>query len=153
MPWIQHYSKFDIKNGNHFFEEGKTILIQILDEDEGQFPLPKHEFIHTAKFIFEDTEEDSPYALTDNDAEMLSKILLNAKANGWNIVVHCYAGLCRSSAVAMMAQKIGFDLDEKTRLPNKLVMSKMMKHLEFEIDDSEFIKEQCRKQYYSWLEP
>lgn len=141
MPTIQHYSKDDIKKGNYVVPDTKNaVLIQILDEDEGQFPLPQEEFKHIHRFIFEDTENScNPNALTNDDAKKIAKILMNSFRNDWDVVVHCYAGVCRSSAVAIAGEKIGFTLEKKSRFPNELVMSKLFKELGVE-DDSKNIK-------------
>jgi predicted protein tyrosine phosphatase len=141
MPTIQHYSKDDIQKGNYVVTDTKnTVLIQILDEDEGQFPRPPDEFKYVCRFIFEDTEDKNNHnAITNDDAKRIANILLNSYRNGWDVVVHCYAGVCRSSAVAIAGEKIGFTLEKKSRLPNELVMSKVVKELGVE-DDSKSIK-------------
>ena len=127
MPWIQHFSRQDIIEGTHYDPRNDTVLIQIRGGDSDEdFPVPKYQFVETFRFEFEDIEGiTDPNCISDEQAVMLVDVLRAALENNLNVIVHCYAGLCRSSAVAIVGKDMGFDLDDKTRLPNQLVMHKM----------------------------
>ena len=127
MPFIQNVAWIDVKRGDHKFEPGNTILIQIA---EISFPDPKHTFLATYQFNFSDVDsEDHEDAPTDQHAADLVKILDKALAAGHNIVVHCVAGLCRSGAVAELGVILGFDDTGAIRCPNVILKNKMMRIL------------------------
>jgi predicted protein tyrosine phosphatase len=124
MPWIQHYSRSDVLHGIHFWDE-KTALIQIKDIMQ-EHVKPALSFTDVLQLEFEDVEEDpDEIGIRPEHADQIVSFLRMCKEQNKNIVVHCHAGICRSSAVAMVAQKMGFDLDDKVRLPNKLVMHRL----------------------------
>jgi hypothetical protein len=54
-----------------------------------------------------------------------------------NVVVHCFAGICRSGAVAEVGVMMGFDDVGRTRIPNLLVKHRMMRALGWTYDDAE----------------
>lgn len=136
MPWIQHFSQYDVQNGFHYAPGINTILIQIKDVGpEYEFIVPKYEFIKTFQFEFEDTEDICAVGhISDSDAESIAVILREAYAANHNVLVHCVAGLCRSSAVAVAGKYIGFELEDRLRLPNSLVYSKVMTALGLSFD-------------------
>ena len=74
-------------------------------------------------------DEDNPEAITDFQAQELAEVLRNAYSKGYNVVCHCYAGLCRSGAVVEAGVFIGFNPPDKVRLPNDLVLKKLYKAL------------------------
>ena len=124
MPWIQHYSRSDVKEGLHFYDD-RTALIQIKDIIQ-EHVKPALSFVKTLQLEFEDIEEDpDEVGCRPEHAEAIVKFLRECLDRNLNVVVHCHAGICRSSAVAIVAQRMGFDLDDKVRLPNKLVMHQM----------------------------
>jgi hypothetical protein len=144
MPWIQHYSQYDIENGLHPRTGDNTILIQIKDYAEPYalnsepFIKPAAEFVRTYRFLFDDTEDEKdPNAITDHAAKLLGMILRSAYAEGRNVMVHCVAGLCRSAAVAVAGHQIGFDLEDKIRMPNTLVKKKIFQALGLYFDPTE----------------
>lgn len=120
-PWIQHFSEAEIVDGLHYAVDHKTVLIQIRDHDH-RFVLPKYEFSSVHQFVFDDvTDETDPNCIKHHQASIIAMILQSAYANNQNVLVHCYAGLCRSSAVAICGQRVGFALEDKVRWPNSLV--------------------------------
>ncbi len=134
MPWIQHYSRFDIKEGLHFYEPHKTALISINDVDEPA-PKPKYDFVSTIVFHFEDVvDATDPNSITPHDAKLLGMFLQKMFSEGKNVIVHCHAGVCRSSAVALAGKAIGFTLEPKSRLPNSLVLTRIVEQLGLPID-------------------
>lgn len=132
--WIENVSMADIIKGNHFLDKGKTILIQIQDFGTWQFANPrfKERFSAIHQFKFDDIEEDSVAAIQPHHADEIFEIMKEALDNKKSIVVHCHAGLCRSSAVAEVGVVMGFQDTEKMRIPNLRV-----KHMLLE----RFIKE------------
>ena len=57
--------------------------------------------------------------------------------NRMNVVVHCFAGICRSGAVCEVGVAMGFDDTERFRAPNLLVKHRMMKALGWTYDADE----------------
>jgi hypothetical protein len=125
------------------------MLIQISDHDMA-FPTPKHQFKEVHQFTFLDVEEDgvtttgdgrtidlSEFAITDEQAEQLVRLLQHAQNNRMNVVVHCHAGICRSGAVAEVGVMMGFWDCERFRSPNLLVKHKMMRLLGWTYDDED----------------
>jgi predicted protein tyrosine phosphatase len=129
--FIQNCSREQIKSGNHADAGKNSMLIQIADPDTG-FPTPVHEFREVHKFKFFDVEEDGAdyQPCTDADAKKIFDLLLHAKENKMNVIVHCHMGLCRSGAVAEAGVVLGFDDTGKTRIPNLLLKKKLFTHIE-----------------------
>ena len=149
MPWIQNVALGDIKKGFHINPGDNAMLIQILDPGmEFPKPLPAYQFRETHQFEFLDIEEDgmtnvgdgrkidmSEFAITQEQANELVRLLQHALANRMNVVVHCHAGVCRSGAVCEVGVMLGFDDTEAFRSPNLLVKHKMMKQLGWVYDE------------------
>jgi predicted protein tyrosine phosphatase len=130
--WIQNVSMKDIIKGNHFIDDN-TILIQIQDIGTWEFakPLHKDKFTEIHQFEFQDVDVDVEEAgpIQDDQAKAIADILLRAKENDNNIVVHCHAGICRSGAVTECGVIMGFRDTWTERIPNVLVKQKILKHL------------------------
>lgn len=125
MPWIQHFSRSDIKNGTHYDPGQNTVLITITDIGT-EHVIPTYKFAAVYPFTFEDTEDEtSDQSITQEQAEIIAKILRLAYEENMNVAINCIAGLCRSSAVAVAGQQIGFQLEDKVRMPNSLVKKKV----------------------------
>lgn len=148
-PWIQNISLTDVKQGHHFDAGINSMLIQICDPP-GDFPTPKYQFREVHQFDFLDIEKDgmtnngdgqwtdmSEFAITDDQATKLSRLLQHALDNHMNVVVHCHAGVCRSGAVCEVGVMMGFRDTEVFRSPNLLVKHKMMKALGWTYDEQE----------------
>ena len=143
QPWIQHFSRTDIRDGLHYDHgKNKTVLIQIKDATDPPFVIPcrKDDYVTIYQFMFDDIDDwTQDECIQQNQADSLVQILRSAYDNRHNVLVHCHAGICRSSAVAIIGEKIGFQLEHRSRLPNKLVMQRMFLSLGME-DESEKIK-------------
>ena len=148
-PWIQNVSLIAVKKGEHNVTGDNTILIQIVDPMT-EFPVPAQKFQEVFQFEFLDVEDDgktnfgdghlvdmSEFAITDDQAVALVKILQNAKEKNQNVVVHCHAGICRSGAVCEVGIMMGFADTKVFRSPNLLVKHKMMKTLGWTYDSDE----------------
>jgi predicted protein tyrosine phosphatase len=148
MPWIENIPLENVAKGHHHECGPNSMLIQISDHDMA-FPTPKHEFKEVHQFTFLDIEEDgeaevigrvvdlSEFAITNEQAAELVRLLQHAQENRMNVVVHCHAGICRSGAVAEVGVMMGFDDCERFRAPNLLVKHKMMRVLGWTYDEQE----------------
>ena len=128
MPFIENCSRVAIEQGNHFDAGARSVLIQITEFD-GDFPVPKHSFEWVYQFSFDDTEDESERAIQPNQANALADVLKAALVNECNVIVHCYAGLCRSGAVAVAGEELGFDKADRIKLPNMRVLNMLRKEL------------------------
>lgn len=137
--WIQNVSMADIVKGHHNLPDRRTVLIQIQDFGTWQFALPlyKNDFVAIHQFRFDDIEDDTGTAIQQDQAEKLAIILEQAKTNGYNVIVHCHAGICRSGAVCEIGVMMGFDESERHRIPNLLVKRKMMQAMGWLYDEQE----------------
>ena len=149
MPWIENIPLANVATGQHHDCGANSMLIQISDYDMA-FPVPKHDFKEVHKFTFLDVEEDgmtntgggrsidlSEFAITDEQAAELVRLLQHAQENRMNVVVHCHAGICRSGAVAEVGVMMGFADCERFRIPNLLVKHRMMRALGWTYDANE----------------
>ena len=71
------------------------------------------------------------------DAAKLVALLKHALDNKMNVVVHCFAGICRSGAVCEVGVMMGFQDAERTRIPNLRVKQKLMRQLGWTYDSNE----------------
>ena len=149
MPWIQNISLADVRKGHHIRVNENAMLIQIVDPAV-EFPEPFHKFKEVHQFEFLDIEEDgltnngdgswtdmSEFAVTQEQADKLVRLLQHALDKRMDVVVHCHAGVCRSGAVCEVGVMMGFDDTEAFRSPNLLVKHKMMKALGWTYDEQE----------------
>lgn len=149
MPWIQNVALVDIPRKHHVAVGENSMLIQIVDPDM-EFPVPAHTFKETHQFKFLDIEADgmtndgegtwidmSKFAVTDEQAAELVRLLQHALEHRMDVVVHCHAGVCRSGAVCEVGVMMGFKDTEAFRSPNLLVKHKMMRVLGWTYDENE----------------
>ena len=108
------------------------MLISITDP-AGWKPNPKHNFKEVHEFEFLDAEDEDGFPdeckIQDEQAENIIALLNRAKENHMNVVVHCFAGICRSGAVVEVAEMMGFTPTDRYRQPNLRVKHKLMKVL------------------------
>jgi predicted protein tyrosine phosphatase len=133
MPFIENCAITDIADGLHHDCGSNSMLIQISDPDSF-IPIPKNKFkeIHKFKFLDIDDYDESinqDYFIQEWQAKELVKLLQHALNNDMNVVVHCFAGICRSGAVVEIGKILGFTPVEKFRSPNTRVMRLMMNEL------------------------
>jgi len=130
--WIENVAASDVSTGYHYACGDNAMLISITDP-AGWKPKKHHTFkeIHEFEFLDAEDEDDFPdeAKISDEQAEQIVALLKHALNQHMNVVVHCYAGICRSGAVVEVATKMGFTPTDKFRDPNKRVLSKMMKAL------------------------
>ena len=149
MSWIQNVSMSDIRQGFHMDPGINAMLIQIVDPAHA-FPTPKYQFREVHQFEFLDIERDgmtnngegewtdmSEFAIRDEQAAELVRLLQHALEQHMNVIVHCHAGVCRSGAVAEVGVMMGFRDAEAFRSPNLLVKHSMMKQLGWLYDEDE----------------
>jgi predicted protein tyrosine phosphatase len=157
-PFIQNCAADDIPKKFHMEPGTNAMLIQITDTGSW-FPKPKHQFKEVHQFEFLDLE-DGDYALeeemkiTDAQAAELVRLLQHALDNHMNVIVHCFAGVCRSGAVAEVGVMMGFRDSERWRSPNLRVKHKMMRVLGWTYDENEQHRYKPDHQaYYDDIDP
>lgn len=133
MPWIENVAAADIPARFHHNAGENSMLISIVDPASWR-PTPAHNFKEIHNFEFLDVEEtdqvlDEAMRCSQEQAAELVRLLQHALDNRMNVVVHCFAGICRSGAVCEVGVMMGFDDTERFRQPNLLVKKRMMKAL------------------------
>ena len=141
MPWIENVAAADVPTRFHHDAGPNSMLIQIMDPATSWWPSPAHEFKETYQFEFLDAEDTDGFPdeakISDAQAAEIVNLLKHALSNHMNVVVHCYAGLCRSGAVAEVGVMMGFQDAERTRIPNLRVKQKLMRQLGWTYDSNE----------------
>jgi predicted protein tyrosine phosphatase len=141
MAWIENVAAADVPMRFHHEAGPNSMLIQIMDPAPAWWPTPAHEFKETHRFEFLDAEDKDGFPdeakISDEQAAEIVRLLKHALDNHMNVVVHCYAGLCRSGAVAEVGVMMGFQDCERTRIPNLRVKQKLMKQLGWTYDSNE----------------
>jgi len=141
MPWIENVAASDIPIGFHHDAGPNAMLISIVDPASWR-PEAKHQFKERHNFEFLDVEEndqvlEESMKCSQEQANELVRLLQHALDNRMNVVVHCFAGICRSGAVCEVGVMMGFDDTERFRSPNLLVKHRMMKALGWTYDENE----------------
>ena len=142
MPKIENVSWDDVKHGWHTKMGDDAVLIQISDPATF-FPTPKEKFgeIHRFEFLDIDNNDKGEYddecLVSEEQAQKLVQILLMALEENKNVLVHCFAGICRSGAVTEVATMLGFEATNRYRQPNLRVKHLMMKSLGWTYDSQE----------------
>jgi protein tyrosine phosphatase len=138
MTWIQNISLSNAINGIHYFVPHKTVLIRIQDFGNTVFQPVLFE-VH--KFCFNDNDDPNDTSnITIEQANQIANILKNCKDKGYNIVVHCIAGLCRSGAIADVGILYGFEDTETKKIPNMLVKNRLKECFNMKVDYTEVFK-------------
>ncbi len=141
MPWIENVAAADVPMRFHHEAGTNSMLIQIMDPATSWWPTPAHEFKETYRFEFLDAEDKDGFPeeakISDEQAAEIVRLLKHALDNKMNVVVHCYAGLCRSGAVAEVGVMMGFQDCDRTRIPNLRVKQKLMRQLGWTYDSNE----------------
>ena len=149
MPFIQNISAADVPRALHRDPGPNSMLISIADPASWR-PESKHVFKERHDFEFLDVERDTEC----DDEEMrcspaqgaeLAALLTRALAENMNVIVHCYAGICRSGAVCEVGVIMGFDDTHTYRQPNLLVKHTMLRSLGLYYDEDEVTSDE-----YSW---
>ena len=134
--FIQNVAYIDVINGNHFDVGERGVLIQIVDVG-WEYPKPKAKFEEIHQFTFSDMDElgkgnmlnTNSKLMTQEQAKAIVEVLKRALEEKRNVIVHCFAGLCRSGAVAEVGVMMGFTDTETYRQPNTWVKKLLMKEL------------------------
>lgn len=147
--WIQNVSKYAIAGGDYKYPGSNSMLIQILDPCE-TFPDPPPEFSEVHRFEFLDVEgggytnlgdgelsDTSEFLITPQQGAELAHLLLRARSNDMNVVVHCHAGIFRSGAVAEVGVMLGFEDTGAFRCPNRLVKHTILDAMNLKYDPKE----------------
>jgi predicted protein tyrosine phosphatase len=141
MPFIENIAASDVPRVLHRDPGANSMLIQITDPG-GWKPDPQHKFKERHFFEFLDIEaddecDDEEMRCSQEQASQLAALLKKALAEDMNVIVHCYAGVSRSGAVAHVGVQMGFDDTYTYRSPNALVTHGMMRYLGIPFDPDE----------------
>lgn len=138
--WIENVGRYDAESGNHTDMGDNAMLIQITDPASFP-PIPKHDFKIVAQFEFLDIEDGDEgvdeFGITQAQADQLVALLQTAKERQMNVLVHCFAGICRSGAVTEVGTILGFTATNRYRQPNLRVKHLMMRSLGLTYDSDE----------------
>ena len=139
--FIENVAADDIPKRFHCEPGPNAMLIQIADP-ASWFPTPPVPFKETHRFEFLDVEIndevlDEAMRCSQEQADELVRLLKHAHKNRMNVIVHCFAGMCRSGAVCEIGVMMGFADTERFRQPNLLVKHRMMKALGWNFDADE----------------
>lgn len=138
MPWIENVAAADIPRGLHRAATDNSMLISIADPASWR-PTPLHMFKEIHNFEFLDVNQydevlEEEMKCSQAQADSLVLLLQHALANDMNVVVHCYAGVCRSGAVCEVGVMMGFEDVGQFRDANLLVKHLMLNALGAEYD-------------------
>jgi predicted protein tyrosine phosphatase len=132
IRFIENVAASDVSTGFHYDAGPNAMLISITDP-AGWKPKRKHDFKEVHEFEFLDAEDGDDFPeeamISDEQAEQIVSLLNHALEKRMNVVVHCYAGICRSGAVVEVATMMGFTPTDRYRQPNLRVKKKMMQVL------------------------
>jgi protein tyrosine phosphatase len=141
MPFIENIAYIDAVHGDHKDPGPNSLLIQITEIHVDSCPIPKFNFKEVKKFAFMDVEEGDDlfedFGIKDEDGESLSALLKRSLAEDMNVIVHCFAGLCRSGAVVECGVILGFKDTGRVRKPNIAVKNMILKHLQLDFNPDE----------------
>lgn len=130
MPTITNISAFDV---SQIIPKENTVLVRIGDYIFPYFP-PIHGGFHSVHtFCFDDTLTDGAVSISEQHAKDIAGILKDCLTNNRDILVHCFAGICRSGAVVECGVVLGFEDGGAHRQPNILVKNKIFKALGFDM--------------------
>jgi predicted protein tyrosine phosphatase len=141
MPWIENVAAADIPTRFHHEAGPNSMLISIVDPGSRR-PEAAHEFKERHNFEFLDVEKndhvlEESMKCSQEQADELVRLLQHALENKMNVVVHCFAGICRSGAVCELGVMMGFEDTGRFRSPNLLVKHRMMKALGWTYSEDE----------------
>ena len=139
MAKVQNVSRHDIEVGNHI-DSSRAVLIQISDPDS-EHPQPAKSFVRAYQYKFLDIEDkdeclDPAWRFNNVQADEISIVLQLCRLLGYDVVVHCHMGVCRSGAIAECAEALGFKYAGNGKTPNQAVKTLLMKSLGLYIDES-----------------
>jgi len=128
--WIENVSYSDIKHGNFPNPGNNSMLIQIVDPGM-EFPVaPVPVFTKIEQFEFSDVSDPNDiiwdFRMSDRQAKRMAQVLIDARSNDMNVIVHCVAGISRSGAVVEVGLMMGFSGGTRTRIPNVHIKRELM---------------------------
>ena len=96
MPTITNKSAFDV---SQITPKENTVLVRIGDYIDPYFPPIRGGYHSVHTFCFDDTLTDGAVSISEQHAKDIAGILKDCLTNNRDILVHCFAGICRSGAV------------------------------------------------------
>lgn len=136
--FVENISKRDCAAGLHLDPtKHPTVLVQICDLDD-EFAEPRYhkDFVRIVRVKFSDVDDPlHPDCISESHARLIADALLQAKKDQHHVVVHCFAGICRSGAVAEVGTMLGFTVPPgRSRIPNSLVKRRLTEKLDLAYD-------------------
>lgn len=148
MHDIKIMGRYEAKTYTYKENDKQNYIIVSINESNGK---PNHfcrenKYLKDVLYLFFDDidhEIEGYQTMTNNDAEKVKKFIDIWKDKISNIIVHCHAGISRSSGVACAIARYlnGDDLyiwDKGKYSPNKLCYYKTCKALGIDVTDEEF---------------
>ena len=126
MPVITNVSAFE---ATKIIPNENTVLIRIGEYANPYLPPISGRFHSIHTFCFDDTINEGEESITEQHAKDIACILKDCLTNNRDILVHCFAGICRSGAVVECGVVLGFEDGGAHRQPNILVKNKIFKAL------------------------
>lgn len=120
-------------------DRSPTVVIRILDTlkdqpDDLQFSENPYPDALDFYFRFDDTTDpDNAHAIQPEQARELFNTLSNCIRLGWNVLIHCVMGKCRSGAITHAAEALGqfyglpVTITDHGAIPNVLVKSMILR--------------------------
>lgn len=133
MPKVINLSLSQVVSGKYPFPIENAYLIQIQDAGTWKFANAKNrgKFKGYFQIAFDDID-DGPNAIDEDQAERLAEVLKYCSDRGYDVVVHCHAGICRSGAVTeVMTSYMGYSTTDTHRIPNVRVKRMLIDKLGF----------------------
>jgi len=130
MSFVENIPKIDAERGFHIDPTvSPTIMIRIMDPGAWFEKCKYHDhFKMVNRFYFLDSDDET--GIQEWDAIGIAQMIQTAKANNWNVIIHCHAGLCRSGAVTEVCKELGFTpVEGRPRQPNMLVLNRLRQAL------------------------
>ena len=114
---------------SNFSKDDYLISIRDIGAPVKEIVLPVGNVLHLA---FEDIAMDFDGAIEEWQVELIAKFIKEARQKKANVWVNCHAGVSRSGAIVELLGQLGWTIEEKltlrNRVPNHLVFNKLRKH-------------------------
>lgn len=138
MPKIYNSDLMDVNTGRCKIWGDNCVLISISDPVSAYTVNPVQKFKYTFSYEFLDIEDKTnDFSITDFQARSIAAVLQSCYDTDTDVLVHCFAGVCRSGAVAEVGEMLGFEYIGTYKQPNVLVKKKLMKQFGWTYEEQE----------------